>query len=225
MTTCSLTGGALQWGPCVGYSGLDPSTLMPLGSTGKAACSCFSGGYWKLDNFSPCFYTGTDTKVEFAVSTQLNTSGSQYECPPGLTATSPPPSQPFTHDTLTTDCTGQFKLCFTLKALASASGSPQPGDCTMAKVCTEARAAIANYPQTFPDLPGWITNSSQQACAQQFADNGGYAEMSVDGQSDECETVNRVFQTVRYCPFKCSDPSNAQDPDCVNCTNGGGGPF
>jgi hypothetical protein len=39
------------------------------------------------------------------------------------------------------------------------------------------------------------------------------------------EESNKVFQTVTYCPLKCADPANANDPECVNCTNGGGGPF
>jgi hypothetical protein len=50
--------------------------------------------------------------------------------------------------------------------------------------------------------------------------------MSVTGESDVCEAVPaHVFQTVTYCPLKCADAANAQDPECVNCQNGGGGPF
>src|SRR5262245_20683217 len=39
-TTCILQGeNDLKWGPCIGYQ-------LPTGTTGKAACLCFSGGHW-----------------------------------------------------------------------------------------------------------------------------------------------------------------------------------
>lgn len=221
-TTCRAAGeNALAWGPCEGYGGIDPNTGEPLGSSGKAACTCFSSGYWKLANMSPCFYTSSGNQVSFAVST-VDTGGGVYQCPQGLTAGSPAPAT-FTPDTVTADCTGYFRLCYTFKALATLNGSPQPTDCTMKQICTEAYYGAANQEQAFPPLPGWITSGAETSCAQQFVNNGGYAEMSVDGTSDECDKVGKVFQTVTYCPFKCAQ--NPSDPDCASCTNGGGGAF
>lgn len=221
-TTCELEGEvALKWGECKGYKGLNPSTFMPLGTTGKAACTCFSGGFWQIDNLSPCFFT-QGTTVTGSVSTIM-----PGNCPAAADFLNGiPPAEPWSTNAVTSDCTGFFKLCYTLKALSTPNGQPGAGDCTMKQVCTEAYYSVVNVEQPFPDLPGWITqNAGETACAQAFVTNGGYAEMSVKGQSDECDKVEKVFQTVTYCPLKCADPANATDPECVNCQNGGGGPF
>lgn len=223
MTTCSADGERLAWGPCQGFTGVDPNTYQPLGATGGAACQCFSGGYWRIENLSPCFFTSGANVVAGAVST----------IPPGACpaagsvdfTTGQKPTQAWSANSVTADCTGFFELCFTLKALSAPGASPAGGDCTMQRVCSAAYYGTANVAQPFPDLPSWITSSAEQQCAQRFVDNGGYAEMSVDGTSDECDRVQKTFQTVTYCPLKCADPANAQDPECANCTNGGGGPF
>lgn len=227
-TTCQKIGEIQTvWGPCEGFQGINPNTLLPYGTTGKAACTCFSGGYWKIDNLSPCFVTtgGATGTVLGGISTVM-----PGNCPSnaGTMDWNNPqtPTEPWSTNYVTSDCTGYFKLCFTLKALA-APGAPQAaGDCTMKQVCTEAYYAVANQQQKFPDLPGWVTaTAAEKACAQSFVSNGGYAELSVVGESDECDKINKVFQKVTYCPFKCADPAYANDPDCVNCKNGGGGPF
>jgi hypothetical protein len=76
---------------------------------------------------------------------------------------------------------------------------------------------------TFPPLPGWQSDAASNSCVQQFMNNGGYGEMSVDGQSDLCENVKKVFQRVTYCPLACND---ANPPAmCATCMNGGGGNF
>ncbi len=223
-TTCVTEGEVkLVWGECVGYQGLNPSTLMPLGTTGKAACTCFSAGFWKIDNLSPCFFQ-QGSSVVGAVSTIM-----PGNCPDPTTVdfTNPvPPSVPWSTNSVTADCTGFFKLCYTLKALAAPGAKPAAGDCVMKEVCTEAYYSPKDQEQPFPDLAGWITQTpGETQCAQKFVDNGGYADMSVKGQSDECDKVEKVFQTVTYCPLKCADPANKSDPECVNCSNGGGGPF
>lgn len=202
------------------------------GGSGNAAGSAGSGvGGSALgsgfDGLSPCFVSqgGSGGPVLGAVSTVM-----PGNCPSnaGTMDWNNPqvPTAPWSTNTVKADCTGYFKLCFTLKAL-SAPGAPQSAtDCTMKQVCTEAYYAVADQTQAFPDLPGWITQTTQEkACAQAFVSNGGYAEMSVVGESDECDKVDKVFQTVTYCPLKCADAANANDPECVNCSNGGGGPF
>lgn len=226
-TTCGKVGEVqLVWGPCVGYQGIDPNTYQPLGATGKAACTCFSGGYWQIDNLSPCFVSQSQGgPVLGAISTVM-----PGNCPPSAGSmdwNNPQvPSDPWSTNAVTSDCTGYFKLCFTLKALSAPNAPQSASDCTMKQVCTEAYYSVANQQQSFPDLPGWVTQTApEKSCAQAFVSNGGYAEMSVVGESDECDKVNKVFQTVTYCPLKCADPANANDPECVNCTNGGGGPF
>lgn len=250
VTTCQKVGEiALQWGECKGYQGIDPNTFMPLGTTGKAACTCFSGGFWKLQNTSPCF-SFTDqsfTTVLGAVSTIMN--GNQAQCPDTSTIdwnNPQPPAQPFSQNWVTADCTGFFKLCYTFKALSAPNAARSATDCVMKQVCTEAYYSTANQEQAFPDLPSWVTQSPvEKSCAQSFVSNGGYAEMSVVGESDECDKLDKVFQTVNYCPLKCNPTGGGAacgdktcgagenatncasdcDPVCANCTNGGGGPF
>jgi hypothetical protein len=207
-TTCQLHGESnLQWGPCVGAQ-------LPTGNTGKAACGCFSGGHWNIDNLSPCFFTVNGQTV--AVSTHL--VGATPQCPDNVDA---PPAEPWSTDQLKTDCTGYFKLCYTLKA--GDGKNPMPGDCEIVKVCTEAHYAPANTVMEFPPLPSWLSGAAQDACVQQFITQGGYGEMSVSGESDECEKVDKVFQHVTYCPLSCNDPN--PPPECANCMPGGGGNF
>lgn len=207
-TTCILNGESdLKWGPCTGYQ-------LPTGMTGKQACGCFSGGHWNIDNLSPCFFTINGTTT--AVSTHI--VNGVPACPDNIDA---PPAEPWSTDQLKTDCTGYFKLCYSLKA--GDGKNPMPGDCEIVKVCTEAHYAPANSTMEFPPLPSWLSSPAEDACVQQFITTGGYGEMSVAGESDECEKVEKVFQHVTYCPLSCNDPN--PPPECANCVPGGGGNF
>jgi hypothetical protein len=205
-TTCQMFGElGLAWGPCKGY------VLPTPGATGgRAACKCFSGGTWKIDNLSPCFYGLNPPGSGGAVST-INGN-----CP-GMFAK---PAEPWSANTVTVDCVGRFKLCYTLKA--GDANNPMPNDCVLTEVCTEADYVQANVAQPFPPLPSWITNDT--ACSQKFAQSG-YGEMSVDGVSLLCDKVKKVFNRVRYCPLKCSMQGNENLPECKNCMQGGGGNF
>ena len=129
-------------------------------------------------------------------------------------------------DSLTVDCAGTFTLCYTIKA--GDPKNPLPTDCVMAEACVTADYpgpddAGTNPVVQLPDLPGWSTDAAQTACAQQFYDTGGYGQMSVNGQSTECELVSKVFQTVTYCPLSCG--ANPSAPGCAGCMPGGGGSF
>ena len=214
-TTCLLTGeNDLAWGPCVGEK-------LPTGMTGKAACGCFSGGKWAIANLSPCFFSqGGGSAVIATTSTFLQ--GGLSHCPADDTAA---PAEPWATDTITTDCTGSFKLCYSLKA--GKAMTPLPTDCEIVKVCSEAYYAKANTVQPFPALPGWLADPSTVSCAQQFVDSGGYGEMSVVGQSDECEGIDKVFNRVNYCPFYCNNSGDAgpPPPECATCMAGGSGNF
>ena len=208
VTTCEVEGEVgLAWGPCVGAQ-------LPTGTEGKAACLCFSGGHWDIANLSPCFFSSNGTTV--AVSTVV--VNGQPQCPASADA---PPAEPWSTNTLKTDCTGYFKLCYTLKAGDGAN--PQPNDCEIIEVCTEAYYSPANSVVEFPPLPSWLSSPGQGACVQQFIDSGGYGEMSVVGESDECDLVDKVFQHVTYCPLSCNEPN--PPPECANCQPGGGGDF
>jgi hypothetical protein len=206
MTVCTVQGEGLVWGPCNGE-------VLPMGTTGKAACTCFSGGHWAIANLSPCFVTDGMGNVTEAISTDPTTT----MCPSDF---SMPPTN-WSTDTLITDCTGTFTLCYTIKA--GNPNSPQPTDCVVAKSCVTAYYSVANQTFTMPDLPGWITDMAMTACAQQFYNSGGYGEMSVNGQSDECELVDKVFQHVTYCPLSCNSPN--PPAMCAMCMAGGGGSF
>jgi hypothetical protein len=201
---------SLTWGPCEGEQ-------LPTGTKGKEACGCFSGGKWAIDNLSPCFFSeGAGKPVVATTSTFLQ--GNTITCPSGDTVA---PAEPWSKDSITIDCTGAFKLCYSLKA--GNATTPLATDCEIVKVCAEGYYSTANVPMPFPDLPGWLADPSTLACAQKFVDSGGYGEMSVVGQSDECEGVDKVFNRVNYCPLSCNtDPTG---PGCANCMAGGSGSF
>lgn len=219
-TVCQLIGEHyLRWGPCEGY------VLPKPGATkGADACMCFSKGQWYIKNLSPCIVTFSNGEM-WAVSTYMDSSG-QAHCPQH--ADTPPPQpqsgEPWSENTLTVDCAGQFKLCFTIKA--GDSMNPQATDCVMAQTCTEAWYPSPNVTQPLPPLDAWVGQDS--ACTKAFVETGGYGEMSVVGTSIECESIDDngqplVFLRVTYCPLKCAqDPSL---PECAQCGNGAGGSF
>jgi hypothetical protein len=201
------------WGACKGY------VLPKPGATkGKDACKCFSAGKWDIENVRPCIYWMTTrdnvTRAESTQSTgacrQQNEQASAY----------------WSKNTLTVDCAGTFRLCYTVKA--GNIDDPKPTDQVLGESCTEGNYPVENVPTEFPPLPHW---QSGQAPAKAFYDNGGYGELTVKGLSVRCDPVddgagNRfVFQRIKYCPFKCNDPGNETLPECVNCRNGATGNF
>lgn len=213
-TTCTRKGETtLAWGPCGGYQ-------LPTGTSGKEACTCFSGGSWKIANLSPCFYSDS-TGVMGAVSTipTYDSTGkvTAVNCPSTFTK----PTANWSKTTLTVDCAGRFKLCFTIKA--GDAKTPLATDCVVAKQCVEGDYTTINKEQPFGELPSWI--NTDKTCAAKFDKIGGYGEMSVDGTSVECDAVNTIFNRVPYCPTKCNDAAHAADPECVSCSSGGGGSF
>lgn len=239
-TTCLADEISNRWGACVGYT-----LPLPGATSGANACKCFSQGQWKLDNLSPCFlkFVGAAEGSSGAVSTVLRATDNVYICPtrcagkscavgqqcdPGsgtcvsdVTKYTEGP-EPFSPNTVTADCTGHFKLCYTLRA--GDVKNPQAGDCIMASVCTESDLTQKGAPIRFPPLPSWVTKTeAQRACAQQFAATGGYGEMSVDGTSVTCDAVKSLFLRVGYCKLSCN--TTPTDPACVGCMNGGSGTF
>lgn len=199
------------WGKCEGY-------VLPLkdATKGKAACKCFSQGQWKLDVVTPCFVgPGLGSFV----------TSSNEQCSNGAPSNALP-TEPWTTNSLTVDCAGHFKLCYTLKV--ADPKNPAVSDCTLTSVCTEADYVTPNVPQAFPPLPGWVSND--QTCVERaIAGERLYGEMSVIGKSVLCDTIDDsgkplVFTVLNYCPPKCG--ANPTDPECQNCkATGGNGSF
>jgi hypothetical protein len=210
----------LGWDKCEGQ------VLPEVGAKGKAACSCFSEGVWKIPNISPCFWDFSDG-TSAAVSTVVDGTG-KSSCPPfpGNPPAVAPPEQ-WSTDTLQVDCAGKFKLCFELKA--GKYEAPLPTDCSLTKVCVEGDYVKEDVEQAFPPLPSWASNDS--ACVKQWNAVGGYGEMTVQGLSVLCDNVDDgsggafVFNRVKYCPAKCRNGQNPNDPECQNCGQGGAGTF
>ena len=65
-----------------------------------------------------------------------------------------------------------------------------PSDCVVGQACTSGWVPAPNMLTSFPNLPGW--QSTNAACATQFAASGGYGEMSVYGFSHDCETIGSM---------------------------------
>jgi hypothetical protein len=189
------------------------------GVSGDAGCTvdaapsgCFSHGSWEISNLSPCFFSvSADANTSGAVSTIE--SGSEVSCPSDLTMA---PTQPWSTDTLTTDCAGHYRLCYTLKA--GSGSNPQPTDCIVAQSCAEGDYTTANQPQTWGDLPGWISTGTQMACAMTFNDSGGYGEKSVTGTPTGCSAITKTIGTVTYCPPSCNQPNPPSS--CSGCVSG-----
>ncbi|GAC1351731.1 MAG: hypothetical protein NVSMB1_07600 [Polyangiales bacterium] len=205
-TVCSrVSEVSLKWGPCVGYT-------LPTSTTGKGACTCFSGGEWKLDNLSPCFWNGAGG---ITGTTSTTFAAGKASCP-GTYAT---PAEAWTHTTLNADCAGHFKLCYTLRA--GDVKAPKDTDCILTTQCADGDYKVPNVVQPWGDLPGW--KSDDVSCATQFNKSGGYGEMSVEGTSVECDNIKKVFLRNGYCPSICQTDPTA--PGCAGCKTGGGGSF
>lgn len=210
-----------RWSACEGY------TLPRAGARlGPDACGCFSRGQWQITNLSPCFVTYPGNQV-YAVSTYLDGMG-HAQCPADPGMSPPPRPQPgtnFSTNFLTVDCSGQFRLCFTIKA--GDPMHPAATDCVVSQTCTEAWYAHPGERQALPPLPAWA--NSDPTCAGRFTASGGYAEMSVRGLSTECQAIDNgsgqpyVFQRVPYCPVRCNTMPTL--PECAMCRNGGSGMF
>jgi hypothetical protein len=220
-TVCTLTGEhQLRWGPCKGY------VLPKPGATkGPDACRCFSSGQWQIDNLAPCFVNYQNTGQLYAVSTYLDATG-QARCPQPSATPPPKPKagEPWSKNTLKVDCAGQFKLCYTIKA--GDPQNPSASDCVLARACTSAWYPQKDVAQPLPPLPGWSSNDPN--CAATFDKVGGYGEMSVLGQSIECDPIDDggkplVFHQVTYCPLACN--KNPTLPGCQSCANGANGSF
>ncbi len=207
-TTCANTGEfGPTWGPCMG------AVLPTPGATsGAAACKCFSHGLWNVENVSPCMVgNGTTTTMAWSTTPPATDGGM-----PGCTGTQPT-SGIWSHDDVTADCSGHFKLCFTIKAFSVTTPSPTPqaSDCVVSQSCATDDYITPNIAQAWPDLPFWVAPASASSCVMQFATTGGYGEMSVSGETVTCDMIpQHVFQTVTYCA-----------PNATNCSSGGGGQF
>lgn len=183
-----------------------------------AASGCFSQGTWQIDNLSPCFFSpsGDAATTEGAISTIQ--SGQLFECPSDFTAA---PTDTWSTDTLTTDCTGHYTLCYTLKA--GSATNPQASDCVVIQVCSEGDYLTANQPQPWPDLPGWISTGDESACAKTFTEAGGYGLKSVSGTPTGCASITKTLGTVTYCPLSCNQPNPPSlCATCVSGNNDGG---
>lgn len=213
-TTCVAHGEFDKvWGPCTGY-------VLPnkTATKGKEACKCFSAGKWDLTNVVPCYLNSNGTY--FATSA----AGSACSANASMTA----PAVPWSKDTLTVDCAGHFKLCFTIKV--GDAKNPQPSDCVITSVCTEGDYTDVNKPQAFPDLPGW-SNTTASACVEKMFNPSttSYGEMTVQGKSVRCDDISDtngqplVFKRVPYCASDCA--ANSTRADCVSCQASGTGGF
>jgi hypothetical protein len=219
MTKCISSGefGA-HWGPCQGY-------VLPIDGAlqGAAACRCFSKGEWALNNLVPCVYQDDKSSDVEVYSSSPSATG--YECMPVTAMPEPAPAATWNSSTLTVDCAGQYKLCYTMKAGLIAT--PKASDCVLMQECVDIWYAEPGKAVPLPDLPGW--SASDLACSQRFVQLGGYGEMSVIGKSSECDAVDDgkgqpyVFKRTSYCPPSCAaTPGRAE---CVGCSTGGSGQF
>jgi len=186
------------------------------GGADAGACACFLHGTWKIDNLSPCFYSVTDDAGMSQGAISTTDIGGQSTCPIDFSMT---PTAAWSTDTLTTDCTGQYRLCYTLKA--GNASNPQATDCIVAQSCADGDYTTVDQPQTWPSLPGWIATGGAVTCASTFYNDGGYGEMTVTGTPTGCSTITKTIGTVTYCPVTCNQPN--APASCATCTPGASG--
>lgn len=218
IATClDTTEFGLRWGQCADYVLPEEGALV-----GPNACRCFSAGIWSIDNLGPCILVGETGTYLYA--SKLTAQGA-LDCGSDVPEPPPQPSGTWTRSHLNVDCAGQFELCYTIKA--GDVDDPRAADCVIMQSCIDVWYPEAGAEQALPELPSWV--SSDTACAARFVEIGGYGEMSVLGQSVECDAVDDglgnpyVFHRTRYCPPSCSQTPDT--PECRGCSAGGSGMF
>jgi hypothetical protein len=206
----------LRWGPCEGYVLPEEGAL-----SGPSACRCFSSGKWQLSNLAPCIYRGSAT---YLYSSTLTSDG-KINCGANVPEPPPVPAEDWSTSILNVDCAGQFELCYTIKAGDAAN--PRADDCVIMQQCMPVWYPEEGVDQALPALAAW--SSPNAACARTFDTVGGYGEMTVLGESIECEAVDDgsgnpyVFHRTDYCPPSCQNTPNT--PECRDCQTGGSGDF
>jgi hypothetical protein len=218
-TTCeNTTEFGLRWGPCEGYVLPKEDALV-----GPDACGCFSSGTWMLSNISPCIFREGDRT--YLYSARLLDNG-MLACGENISAPPPVPTEgSWSTSAVRADCAGEFRLCFTIKA--GDRDNPEPDDCVIYEDCVDVTYETEGELIDLPDLPHWT--SSEVACSTEFDRIGGYGEMSVRGESIECDPIDDgmgnpyVFLRTNYCPPSC-DADDESDA-CKDCKTGGSGDF
>jgi hypothetical protein len=183
----------LRWGRCEGYVLPTPGAVQ-----GPEACGCFSDGTWTFENLVPC----TDTFADrvYLYSSHPDGKGG-WICNANDVEPPAAPPEDWTASTLKVGCAGHFTLCFTIKAGNVAN--PLPTDCVINRQCVDAIYETEGEVMKLPNLKGWASDDA--ACGQRFQDVGGYGEMSVKGQSAQCDGIDDgqggeyVFQRPGYC--------------------------
>jgi hypothetical protein len=217
-TMCTATQEfGLLWGPCEEY-------VLPMEGAlaGPDACRCFSAGTWKLSNLSPCIYQGAEGI--YLYSSTLSADG-KIQCGSNVPDPPPRPEEDWSTSTLNVDCAGQFELCYTIKA--GDVDDPKPTDCVVMQTCVDVWYPEAGQDLALDALPSWVSTDTD--CGGQFDRGGGYGEMSVIGESIECDVVDDgmgnpyVFHRTDYCPPSCQ--ATPTTPECMACQTGGSGMF
>ena len=192
--------------------------------TGVQTCALpiFSAGTWQLSNLSPCIYKGA--AGTYLYSSTLSAAGA-IQCGENVPDPPPKPIEDWSSSQLSVDCAGQFKLCYAIKA--GDVDNPSSNDCTVMQTCVDVWYPEAGQMLALPPLPSWV--SSDTNCAAQFDSGGGYGEMTVIGESIECDKVDDgmgnpyVFHRTDYCPPSCQ--ATPDTPECKACQTGGSGMF
>lgn len=207
----------LRWGPCEDYMLPDENA-----GAGPEACGCFSSGTWSLDNIAPCIFT-TSGGETYIYSSKKGEDGNP-DCSADQ-GTPPAPEGTWSEDTLNVDCGGSFELCFTIKAGDVAN--PRDSDCVVTRYCVDVFYPEAGVTQELPPIPAWTAQDSD--CAASFERMLGYGEMSVFGESVECDAIDDgagnpyVFHRTNYCPPECQQTPDTEE--CRECRIGGSGMF
>lgn len=178
-------------------------------------CTCVTAGSWHLANVSPCVLRG-DKPWMFSASL---TDGGLLDCGTSVIEPPSPPSSEWTTSAIELSCTGDFEVCWVIRA--GSYLDPKPTDCVIARVCTSFSYPTASLRMTLPELPGWV--SDEHACIEAFAE-GGYGQATLQGSSDSCGRIETtagnpvVFDITNYCKVSCQMTPEA--PECSNCQPG-----
>ncbi len=132
------------------------------------------------------------------------------DCNAAVDFPQPVPSEPWSRQRITSACTGDVRLCVSLKH--GDAENPTDSDCEIMEYCFDAAYESAGKTLELPDLPGWSATDAD--CSNKFFEKG-YVEFRGDGELG-CNNVPRINR-VQICPAKCATEAEKDSKECKKC--------
>jgi hypothetical protein len=163
----------------------------------------------EVDNLAICAAQSTMTAPPRVYSTAQTTGEATCEDDDGRFPHRVP-AAPWTKLHISSPCTGNGKMCFSLRH--GTAESPKDSDCVLAERCVDFDyQATDGSTVELPMMPGWTV--TDQTCAFLYEREGGYIEFHAEDAEVGCASGLEGSLRTQTCPVHC-----AEQPDAAGCS-------